>query len=170
MIMSVNARPDLRSPLPAIVTLDIGEYLSRVVMHGAGRASATVEIAVGSGSTSARFFKSGLPAPDEFEAAIDGVEAEVMKLHPILDAGSVLVAKGAALGEFGRVSGCAPLGEGSASLEAVEQIFQRLVSASYGLPSMRSGLPHGTAFAATALILREFMHHLGFSSIAFAAD
>ncbi|MYM95524.1 hypothetical protein [Duganella vulcania] len=34
-----------------------------------------------------------------------------------------------------------------------------------GKPAAHEGIPDDNAFAATLLILREFMHHLGFSSI-----
>ena len=55
----------------------------------------------------------------------------------------------------------------AATIEAVERLFQRLASASLGDPMARRGLPTGNRFVATALILREFMHHLGFTSITF---
>lgn len=43
--------------------------------------------------------------------------------------------------------------------------FQRLSAVSLGRPISLEGLPASADFAATLLILREFMHHLGFASI-----
>ena len=50
-------------------------------------------------------------------------------------------------------------------LETVEQWFQRLASASLGQPRALDGLPLGAEAAAALLVLREFMHHLGYRSV-----
>jgi len=47
----------------------------------------------------------------------------------------------------------------------VETTFDRLVYVLQGRPASSEGLPESPEFAATLLILREFMHHLKFSSI-----
>jgi len=47
----------------------------------------------------------------------------------------------------------------------MEKTFDRLASVSLGRPAAHEGLPDSTAFAATLLILREFMHHLKFASL-----
>lgn len=52
------------------------------------------------------------------------------------------------------------------AIDAVERLLQRLASASLGDPSALRGLPAGREAAATLLILRELMHHHGFSAIA----
>ena len=51
------------------------------------------------------------------------------------------------------------------TIEVVEQWFQRLASASLGQPGALQGLPSGREAAATLLVLREFMHHRGHTSI-----
>jgi hypothetical protein len=56
-------------------------------------------------------------------------------------------------------------GESAVALADVEQLFQQLAAVAEGRPVASSGLPAGRTFAATLLILREFMHHLGFDSI-----
>jgi hypothetical protein len=48
------------------------------------------------------------------------------------------------------------------SVEAVEQMFQRLAARAPGLQA-------GREFAGKLLILRELMHHLGFPSIVIRA-
>lgn len=166
---SADSRDAPGSPVRGRVRLDIGEQVTRVSMQVSGAPSTTLHLALGSISTSRRFFRNVLPEPSEWEAAIDAVEAEVMLVHPMSVVGSELVATGAALHEFGQAAGAASSGQATATLEAVEQIFQRLAAESLGAPSARAGLPCTRHFAATALILREFMHHLGFSSIRFAA-
>lgn len=50
-------------------------------------------------------------------------------------------------------------------MEAVERLFDLLASLSLGRPASSAGIPDTPAFAARLLILREFMHHLGFAEI-----
>lgn len=47
----------------------------------------------------------------------------------------------------------------------MEQTFERLAAVAEGRPVGQEGLPESTEFAAALLILREFMHHLGFSAV-----
>jgi hypothetical protein len=96
------------------------------------------------------------------------MRARVMVPPGSVPPGSVLFAAGAALHELGGAAGATGEKE-TVTLETVEQLFQRLASASLGDPIARQGLPTGSTFAATLLILREFMHHLGFASITFPA-
>jgi exopolyphosphatase/pppGpp-phosphohydrolase len=121
---------------------------------------------LGSLATTERFFKHEPPTPHELESAIDAVEDEVMRVRGMIPLGSALVAAGAALQVFGRAAGVIEAEE-AATIEAVERLFQRLASASLGDPMVRRGLLAGNRFVATALILREFMHHLGFASVTF---
>ena len=51
------------------------------------------------------------------------------------------------------------------SLDAVERTFDRLALVINGRPAHFEGIPGGNDFAATLLILREFMHHLQFDEI-----
>lgn len=51
------------------------------------------------------------------------------------------------------------------SIEAMERSFDRLTSVALGRPASHEGIPSSNAFTATLLILREFMHHLQFTSI-----
>ena len=148
--------------------IDIGAQQTRVVA-GVGQApGATMELALGVVHTAERFFKHDPPSPHEIESAIDVVEDEVMRARAMVPRGSALIAEGAALREFGNTAGSAAT-DGVVTLEVVEQIFQRLASESLGNPMARQGFPAGNTFAATALILREFMHHLGFASVRFPA-
>jgi hypothetical protein len=51
------------------------------------------------------------------------------------------------------------------SIDAVEQVFSLLAGYLLGRSASSAGIPGNPAFVATLLILREFMHHLKFSSI-----
>jgi exopolyphosphatase/pppGpp-phosphohydrolase len=128
-------------------------------------AAAVLQLAIGSAATAAVHFRHDPPTGPELEHAIDAVEEEVMRARTLAAGASSLVASGGALREVAVALGAAD----SATLEAVEQLFQRLASSSLGQPAARRGLPEGPRFIATVLILREFMHHLGFTSVRFAA-
>ena len=47
----------------------------------------------------------------------------------------------------------------------MEQTFERLIALALGRPALREGIPTSAEFAATLLIMREFMHHMQFASI-----
>jgi NADH:ubiquinone oxidoreductase subunit 4 (subunit M) len=51
------------------------------------------------------------------------------------------------------------------SIDAVERQFDLLAALTQGRPSASAGIPTDSGFAASLLILREFMHHLQFSAI-----
>ena len=51
------------------------------------------------------------------------------------------------------------------SRDAIERTFDRFSQVTLGSSASHQGIPVSTAFGATLLILREFMHHLQFSSI-----
>jgi hypothetical protein len=51
------------------------------------------------------------------------------------------------------------------SIDAVERQFDLLTALTQGRPATSAGIPTDIGFAATLLILREFMHHLQFSAI-----
>jgi exopolyphosphatase/pppGpp-phosphohydrolase len=105
------------------------------------------------------------PTPAELERAIEVIEDELMRARRTLPGGTGqhLIARGAALNEVVRAAD----GPAELPLDAVERLFQRLASEALGDPSARRGLPAGNQFVATVLILREFMHHLGFISVRF---
>jgi hypothetical protein len=51
----------------------------------------------------------------------------------------------------------------------VERTFEQLTAVAHGRPVASTGIPVDAAFAATLVILREFMHHLQFMSITVTA-
>lgn len=92
------------------------------------------------------------------EQAIDEIEEVLTRCNVVLPTDRALLASGA----FQRVAD----GLGGRQRADVEDLFQRLASASLGRPSAAAGLPDDLEFAAAALLLRECMHHLGFATLA----
>ena len=98
----------------------------------------------------------------QIERAIDVIEDEIMRLGPRAGAGTTLWSTSDTLQAWSAVSGA------TMAIETVEQWFQRLAAAALGQPGAMQGLPAGREAAATLLILREFMHHLGYPAITVA--
>ncbi len=143
----------------ATTRLDIG---ARHTEARTGREAA--QLALGWVVTPQACFFHDPPTPAELERAIEMVEEEVMRTHGAGPSEPLLRASGDALREVADAAG----GADRLSLDAVEQMFQRIASVSLGDPSAGRGLPSGMRFVATLLILREFMHHGGFTAVDFA--
>lgn len=149
----------------ALVWLHLGDETLWLVREADGTGTASMALDLGTHSTARLFFRADLPSPVELERAIDHVEDELMRAVPWA-AGRSVLGTGHPL-----VQGLAHThGPGLAVLtrDAVEALFQRLASGSLGDPSALKGLPTGRVAAATLLILRELMHHLGFSQLVVA--
>jgi exopolyphosphatase/pppGpp-phosphohydrolase len=146
----------------AVTMFHIGARESAVVSGHAGDAPTIVRIPLGCAATGPLSFRHDPPTPLELETAIAVVEDAVMPLARRLPRPSTLVGVGEALRALPPALGTS---ESAIALADVEQLFQQLAGVAEGRPVASSGLPAGRTFAATLLILREFMHHLGFDSI-----
>jgi exopolyphosphatase/pppGpp-phosphohydrolase len=121
----------------------------------------TVALSVGQEGLAEAVLHHDPPTPAELERAIDLVEDALTGLH-IASAGSDWLVTADTL--LLALPGLGPQG-GSLTRDAVELLFQRLASRALGTPVPAAELPHGREIAAALLILRECMHHLGFSGI-----
>jgi hypothetical protein len=96
------------------------------------------------------------------ENAIAAVEDELERAHATLVKGAAVLTDDATIRDIGLAAGVPAAAEMTLSVQAVEQMFQRLAVHAPGLPASRE-------FAGKLLILRELMHHLGFPSIVIRA-
>lgn len=99
------------------------------------------------------------------EHAITSVEDEIAQTPAELLAGSNLFTTDTAIHEVALVAGLAHQPAMLLNIAEVERIFDRLTYVVEGRPAPSEGLPESSEFSTTLLILREFMHHQGFSSI-----
>jgi hypothetical protein len=149
--------------------LDIGDRQTRVVVHRGDPAEVSVALSLGVQQQLADgIFGHEPPRPAELESAIDAVEDQVMKAVDVVPTGSSLVVLGPVAGQLAGVCR-ADDGGATVSVATIEGLFQRLASESLGNPAARHGLPAGNAFVVGVLIVREFMHHLGFESVTIQA-
>lgn len=123
-------------------------------------------LAIGSKKTAAEFFRHSPPTPGEIENAIQQVEDEITRAREMVAGYAVLATSDASIREIARI---ANVHAEQLSLDEVEQVFALLASHSLGRPAASAGIPGSPAFAATLLILREFMHHLQFPAINIAS-
>ena len=145
--------------------LHIGAEKTGVGVGNAPVPQVLLALAIGSEKTARAFFKHTPATPLELETAIETVENEVMRVRPLIPEGTTLYTTDAAVREIALLSGVGDAAQMRLSVEAMERTFDRLTLVAGGRPASHEGLPASTTFAATLLILREFMHHLQFSSI-----
>jgi len=121
---------------------------------------------IGTEKTAHEFFKHNPPTPGEVENAITVVEDEVMPLHKLLEPSSTLYSFDSSIYKIAlQTISTEQKNETILSRSDMEQIFDRLAAIISGRPASTDILPTENSFAATLLILREVMHHLGFKEI-----
>ena len=158
----------LRGSVPpgqTIVVVHIGACETTLASGTGGEPDGTVALAIGARNTAQDHFKHRPPTPGELENAIMVVEDELARARATIADGAVLLSGDAALREVARLAGVTDRAELSVQIDAVEGVFDRLAAVSLGRPASSAGLPEDNEFAATLLILRELMHHLGFSAL-----
>lgn len=87
------------------------------------------------------------------------------RARTIISGGSKLFTMDEAIRTIALISGVPDSSELILTRDAMELTFERFTAVTLGRPAARQGIPTGATFAATLLILREFMHHLQFISI-----
>lgn len=152
-----------------ITVLHIGKQETAVATGAGAEPDMVMVLAIGSQSTAAEFFLHTPPTPGEIENAIMQVEDEVTRAREMTAGYPTLITTDESIREIAHLAtdhaGLALL----LSIDDVERVFSLLASHSLGRPATSAGIPGNPAFAATLLILREFMHHLRFSSISVTA-
>lgn len=146
----------------ALVWLHLGVDTLWLVREAGDASASFLALDLGTDSTARLFFRSDLPRPAELERAIDHVEDELMRAVAWIAGRSALATDHPLAQGLAQTQG---LVDAVLTRDAVEASFQRLASGVLGDPSALKGLPSGRAAAATLLILRELMHHLGFSQV-----
>ena len=149
-----------------ITLLHIADEYTVIVTATDTAAESVWLLKIGSQLTSGSYFKHNPPTPDEVENAIQVVEDEVMSISKLIPANSILFTTDTEIGEIARLTKSTTSDSGRLLLrEDMEHLFNRLAAIITGRPASQDILPTTNTFAATLLILREVMHHLGFADI-----
>ncbi len=145
--------------------LHIGPKETRITVRSEARGDAVSTLALGARSLAEAFFRHDPPTALSLEHAIAAVEDEIMRPRALPSGDSTWATRDDALRALADAAGLAGSGVRVLTREVVEQMFQRLASASLGTPSALLGMPAGREAAAVLLILRELMQHRGIASI-----
>lgn len=148
--------------MPYPVHLHIGAQALRVSVPDNG---AVHMLPLGTQAWGAVALRHNPPTAAELEAAIMTVEDHVMPLAKVLPPGGALHTQDAGVLALARLVGQTGELPVRMPIEQVERLFEQLSAVALGRPAVSGGVPTDAAFSATVLVLREFMHHLGFSQI-----
>ncbi|MBF7953993.1 hypothetical protein [Rahnella victoriana] len=149
---------------PAVL-LHISSEETQVIVRSDDNEDKSLLLTLGSQLTSVGYFRHSPPTPDEMETAIMVVEDEVIRIRHDIPPDAKLFSTDNDIRALARIAGEAENEIMTLSLDAVERTFDRLALVINGRPAHFEGIPDGNDFAATLLILREFMHHLQFDEI-----
>ncbi|QQX88156.1 hypothetical protein JJQ59_22440 [Cupriavidus necator] len=138
----------------ARVRLIIGTTQSRVLSTTADGRHDTMTLAIGVDNVRPGTFSTQPPHPSELEAAIEYVENVVMPLARRLPRDAVLAVEGELPREVKALR----------DIDDVEARFNSVVAVAYGGP-ITDAVLSDQRHASAVLILREFMHHLGFGRL-----
>ena len=105
------------------------------------------------------------PLPGELEHAIELAEEAVMPLAKQFAHGPMLELRGQGAAVLSEALATAGIPAVQLTVEEVEVLFNRLVALSMGRPAGQEALAGSRELFAAMLLLREFMHHLGFSVV-----
>lgn len=143
-----------------------GDELRFVVSHMPG-SSEHKRVPVGSIAAVRRLIRHEPVNAAELEAAIAEVEDLIMPVLRVLPSAEALEVSGQDLCVV--IAAASPAARGQpVSIEAIENLFNRLADVAMGSPRGRLGAPYTSALALSLVVLREVMHHGSFR-VAFAA-
>ena len=149
----------------ALTALHIGADQTIVATGTDNKIAAVLVLPIGSEKTGLEFFHHAPPTPEEVEHAINVVEDEMSRANRMTAAESLLYTADNSIREIAHLADVPDRPEIVLNRDAVETLFSRLATLSMGYPAAKDDLRADASFSATLLILREFMHHLGFTSI-----
>lgn len=148
-----------------VTVLHIGAEQTWIATGSGSESAAMLGLAIGSRKTAAEHIRNHPPTPADLENAIRVIEDEIARAQTITKGNSTLFTMDAIVREIALVAGLPDQPELLLSIDAVERTFERLAALTLGQLRAQDGFPRSNAFAASVLILREFMHHLQFLTI-----
>jgi len=148
----------------AIVVLHLGDDAAAVAWGQAPDQAAALDLGLVLLAT--RLAPGGRSSAGAVEDAIATVEDVVMPWHGRIPVAARLVSGDVWVQALASWAGMpADADAWWLSTEAVERLFDRWAALVQGRPASQDGLPSTGAFAAALLVLREWLHHLGFDGV-----
>lgn len=166
-LRAAYARARRHSPeSQAIVVLQLGDDRSMLALGTNATPLQMASLELGLQGLAHRLFPGGRLSEMAIEQAIAEVEDIVMPWHNKLPPSAQLFTDDASMAELAQWAGMPDKATSwLLTTEAVEHLFNRWVSLAQGRPASQDALPTTGQFSATLLVLREWLHHLGFLGI-----
>lgn len=149
----------------AVTLLNIGADEVWVSVSTADGVVRAMPLEIGAERTARELLRHCPPHRAEFEMAIEPIEDEITRVVPMLAPNSRLVTDDAGVREIAALAGLAGAERITLFIGDTEQVFARLAAMVLGQPARAAGIPQDNAFAIRLIVLREFLHHLGFQQI-----
>jgi exopolyphosphatase/pppGpp-phosphohydrolase len=149
-----------------IVVLHLGDEQAMLAWGTEVQPSKFLTLPIGLSGLANKISPNGQLSELAMEQIIAEVEDTVMPLHTKLPAASTLFSDDAMMAELSRWA-CRTdnTTHWQLDIDSVEHLFNRLVALAQGRPASQDSLPTTGRFAATLLVLREWLHHLHFDGI-----
>jgi hypothetical protein len=148
-----------------ITALEFGETASAVAVGARSEPERVIRIPLGVGDLARRYFQAPRPGESAIEAAIAEVEELIMPLRSLVPRDSRCATGDPRVIRIAQALE-APPGPGLClSTQGVELGFNRWVSIALGRPATQDTIPTDPGFAASLLLLREWLHHMSFENI-----
>lgn len=157
-----QARQDLGGDVTA---LEFGDTVSAVAIGGQSEAARVIRLPLGLDILARKYFLAAKPGESVIEAAIAEVEELIMPLRPLVPVGSRCVTRDHRVALIARALGLPPEAWIALTTNAVEDVFNRWAAIALGRPASQDTLPTTPEFAASLLVLREWLHHFSFTNI-----
>lgn len=146
-----------------ITVLHIGQQQTEIIYDLNHEQSLILQI--GTQSLTEQYFHQGNVTPLAIENAIVVIEDQIMTIPHQLLAGSSLFTFDERVRDIAKLAGIAESTMMVLDIDSLEWCFNHFADVISGYPAILEGLPTEPEFAATLLILREWMHHLHFTHI-----
>ena len=158
----LQARQELGGDITA---LEFGDTVSTVALGGQSAPTRVLRLPLGPGALARRYWRSASPGEAAIEAAIAEAEERIMPLRPLVAADSLCVSRDPRIAWIADVLGLPREPWVDLRTDTVEDGFNRRIAIALGRPATQDSLPTAAEFAASLLVLREWLHHLGFAGI-----
>jgi len=153
----------------ASTLFEIGDHKSDIICGDDDVPEIHETLSMGMQSLADKHFSQTPPSAADLERAIYEIEDEVMRIRQSIPANSVLITLDVDMLRVAEAAGHDGGDASALSLDAVEQLYQRVAAMAEGRPVTQDSVPVDLEFIARVLILREFMHHMGFAEITLLA-
>jgi hypothetical protein len=153
---------DRKKNMSNTLKLSLGAHAAQ--LHDAQTGALVAQIEIGHEAMASRFFTCSPLDAGALERAIDWTEDRIQAARAAIPAGAQLFTHAEDVRVLAQAAGMYG-GQALLHVDAVEQLFSRLVLKAFGQSPHQQDLPDSPRVFATVVFLRELLQHLGFAHI-----